>query len=70
MLCMYLTEKPVTRWADAATGDSERFRKYFHRMLAAGIYLAPSPYEAAFVSAAHTDAQIEATVAAAKDALK
>jgi len=70
MLCMYLTKQPVTRWADAATGDSERFRKYFHRMLAKGIYLAPSPYEAAFVSTAHTDAQIEATVAAAKDALK
>ena len=56
--------------ADAATGDSERFRKYFHRMLDAGIYLAPSPYEAAFVSAAHTDEQIAATSAAAEDALK
>jgi len=70
MLCMYLTERPVTRWADAAKGDSVRFRKYFHRMLDAGIYLAPSPYEAAFVSAAHTDEQIETTVAAAKDALR
>ncbi|MEN8149248.1 MAG: glutamate-1-semialdehyde 2,1-aminomutase [Planctomycetota bacterium] len=70
MLCMYLTEKPVTRWADAASGDAERFRKYFHRMLDAGIYLAPSPYEAAFVSAAHTDDQIDATIAAAREALK
>ena len=59
-----------SRWADAATGDAERFRKYFHRMLDAGIYLAPSPYEAAFVSSAHTNDQIDATIAAAKDALK
>jgi len=70
MLCMHLTKKPVTRWSEAAAGDFERFRKYFHRMLDAGIYLAPSPYEASFVSTAHTKEQIEATVAAATEALK
>jgi glutamate-1-semialdehyde 2,1-aminomutase len=70
MLCLYLTAKPVHRWSDAASGDVERFRKYFHRMLDLGIYLAPSPYEAAFVSAAHTEEQIDETVAAAKEALR
>jgi glutamate-1-semialdehyde 2,1-aminomutase len=45
--------------------DVERFRKFFHGMLAEGIYLAPSAFEAGFISAAHTDADIDATIAAA-----
>jgi glutamate-1-semialdehyde 2,1-aminomutase len=45
--------------------DSARFRRFFHGMLDAGIYLAPSPFEAGFVSAAHGEAEIAATIEAA-----
>jgi glutamate-1-semialdehyde 2,1-aminomutase len=48
--------------------DKERFNRFFHCMLDDGIYLAPSAYEAGFVSAAHGDAEIAATVAAAERA--
>jgi glutamate-1-semialdehyde 2,1-aminomutase len=50
--------------------DKERFNKFFHAMLDAGVYLAPSAFEAGFVSAAHTDADIAATVAAAERAFR
>jgi glutamate-1-semialdehyde 2,1-aminomutase len=45
--------------------DAARFRRFFHGMLEAGVYLAPSPFEAGFVSAAHGDAEIDATLEAA-----
>ena len=45
--------------------DSARFRRFFHGMLEAGIYLAPSPFEAGFVSASHGEAEIQATIEAA-----
>jgi glutamate-1-semialdehyde 2,1-aminomutase len=48
--------------------DKERFNAFFHAMLDAGIYLAPSAYEAGFVSAAHSDGDIAATIAAAERA--
>src|SRR4029078_1027470 len=48
--------------------DVQAFHRFFHAMLARGVYLAPSAYEAGFVSAAHTDADIAATIAAAKAA--
>jgi glutamate-1-semialdehyde 2,1-aminomutase len=48
--------------------DRERFNRFFHAMLDAGVYLAPSAYEAGFVSAAHGDAEIDATAAAARRA--
>ena len=48
--------------------DKERFNRFFHAMLDAGVYLAPSAYEAGFVSAAHTPADIAATIAAAEAA--
>jgi glutamate-1-semialdehyde 2,1-aminomutase len=50
--------------------DKERFNRFFHGMLSRGVYLAPALYEAGFVSAAHTDADIAATAAAARDAFK
>ncbi len=50
--------------------DKERFNRFFHAMLDAGVYLAPALYEAGFVSAAHTDADIDATLAAARTALR
>ncbi len=46
----------------------ERFREFFHLMLDAGIYLAPSAFEAGFISSAHSDAEIEATLNAAEHA--
>jgi glutamate-1-semialdehyde 2,1-aminomutase len=57
--------KRVTSYADATACDVERFKRFFHGMLDEGIYLAPSAFEAGFISAAHTDADIDATVAAA-----
>ena len=48
--------------------DKERFNRFFHAMLDAGVYLAPSAFEAGFVSAAHGDAEIAATIAAAERA--
>jgi glutamate-1-semialdehyde 2,1-aminomutase len=50
--------------------DVARFRRFFHGMLAAGVYLAPSAYEAGFVSAAHGDAEIAATVDASRRAFE
>ena len=47
--------------------DKEAFNRFFHAMLDRGIYLAPSAFEAGFVSAAHTDADIDATIAAARE---
>jgi len=47
--------EPVRSFADAKTANAEQFRKFFHAALDRGVYLAPSPYEAAFMSAAHTD---------------
>ncbi|HTN66161.1 MAG TPA: aspartate aminotransferase family protein, partial [Burkholderiaceae bacterium] len=50
--------------------DKERFNAFFHAMLEAGVYLAPSAFEAGFVSAQHDDAVIEATLAAARSAFR
>jgi glutamate-1-semialdehyde 2,1-aminomutase len=62
MFCAYFTSEPVHNVADAMKSDRERFKKYFHGMLDAGIYLAPSQFEAGFLSTAHTAADIEQTV--------
>ena len=48
--------------------DAERFKSFFHHMLASHIYLAPSAFEAGFISNAHTDADIDETIAAAANA--
>jgi glutamate-1-semialdehyde 2,1-aminomutase len=66
MGCLFFTDQPVHNLADAMATDRERFKKYFHGMLAEGIYLAPSAFEAGFLSAAHTEADVDATIAAAK----
>lgn len=59
-------EKNIRRFAQVAKGDMERFKKFYHGMLDEGVYLAPSAYEAGFVSSQHTDADIENTIAAAR----
>src|SRR5262245_45547315 len=66
MFGLFFTDAPsVTSYAQATACDIERFRRFFHGMLDEGIYLAPSAFEAGFVSAAHSDELIDATVAAA-----
>lgn len=58
----------IENYAQVMACDTERFNRFFHMMLQAGIYLAPASYEAGFLSSAHTDADIEATVDAARSA--
>jgi glutamate-1-semialdehyde 2,1-aminomutase len=60
---------PVTGWRSATQSDKERYAAFFWGMIDRGIYLPCSQYEALFISAAHTDADIAATVAAARDSL-
>jgi glutamate-1-semialdehyde 2,1-aminomutase len=55
----------VYSYAEATARDVERFRKFFHGMINEGVYLAPSAFEAGFVSVAHTEADIDATIASA-----
>lgn len=55
----------VTNYQQVMSGDTERFNRFFHGMLDEGVYLAPACYEAAFLSSAHSDADIEQTIAAA-----
>ena len=59
---------PVTRYEEVTACDVGRFRRFFHAMLEEGVYLAPSAFEAGFVSAAHEEAHIDATLAAAERA--
>ncbi|HMA84127.1 MAG TPA: glutamate-1-semialdehyde 2,1-aminomutase [Desulfosalsimonadaceae bacterium] len=66
MLGIFFTETPVRSFADAKTADLEMFSAYFRQMLDKGIYLPPSQFEAVFVSAAHEDADIDRTIAAAE----
>jgi glutamate-1-semialdehyde 2,1-aminomutase len=70
MFCGYFTSSPVLNVADAMKSDRERFKKYFHGMLGEGIYLAPSQFEAGFLSTAHTAADIEQTVTAAAQVMR
>jgi glutamate-1-semialdehyde 2,1-aminomutase len=70
MFCGYFTDQPVHNLADAMKSDRDRFKKYFHGLLQNGVYLAPSQFEAGFLSAAHTEADIELTVRAASAAMK
>ena len=69
MFGLFFTDQArVDSYAAAAACDSARFARFFHAMLAAGVYLAPSAFEAGFVCAAHTDADLDATFAAAERA--
>ena len=70
MFCGYFTNQPVHNLADAMHSDRSRFAKYFHGMLESGIYLAPSQFEAGFLSTAHTVDDIDQTVAAAAKVLR
>ena len=63
---VFTNDGPVRSFAQVAAANVERFRQFFHGMLDQGVYLAPSAFEAGFVSAAHSDDDIEATIAAAR----
>jgi glutamate-1-semialdehyde 2,1-aminomutase len=70
MLTAFFTQGPVVDHAGAATSDTKRYARFFHAMLDRGIYLAPSQFEAAFVSTAHDEALVDRTIAAAGEAMK
>jgi glutamate-1-semialdehyde 2,1-aminomutase len=71
MFGLFFTDQgPVQSYAQATACDVEAFRRFFHAMLAEGVYLAPSAFEAGFVSIAHGDAELDATVAAAARAFR
>ncbi len=70
MFCCYFADADIYNLEGAMAADREFFGKYFHGMLQEGIYLAPSQFEAGFISAAHTEADIDKTVAAARKVLK
>ena len=67
MFGFFFTEGPVKCFADAAKSDTDKFARWHRGMLERGVYLAPSQYEAGFMSLAHTDADIEHTIAMAKE---
>ena len=69
MWTLFFTDQPVTDWPSAARADRARYGRFFHEMLARGFALAPSQFEANFISAAHTAEDVAQTVAAVADAL-
>ncbi|MEY2342794.1 glutamate-1-semialdehyde 2,1-aminomutase [Acidithiobacillus sp. IBUN Pt1247-S3] len=70
MIGLFFTAGPVQTFQDVMGADKERYGRFFHSLLAEGVYLAPSAYEAGFLSAAHDDRIIDTTISAARKALK
>ena len=70
MFTNFFSEVPPVKWSTVAQGDKARFGQFFRAMLENGVYLAPSAFEAGFMSTAHTDEDIQATVVAAERAFK
>jgi len=70
MFCLYFTSEPIHHLGDALRSDRERFKRYFHGMLQAGVYVAPSPFEAGFISTAHREEDIDHTISAAREIFK
>ena len=68
MFTWFFTPAPVTDWTSASKSDTEAFGRFFRSMLDNGVYLPPSQFEAAFLSAAHTEEDVRRTIAAAKQA--
>jgi glutamate-1-semialdehyde 2,1-aminomutase len=69
MFGWFFTEGPVKNFAEASKSDGEKFGKWHRMMLERGVYMAPSLYEAGFMSTAHTDEDIEKTIATADEVL-
>ena len=70
MMTSFFASEPVVDWNSAKRADTKRYGQFFHQMLQQGIYLAPSQFEAAFLSTAHSSADIERTIKAARRAFK
>ena len=70
LLTLFFATDAVANYADAKKSDTNRFAAFFREMLARGVFLPPSQFEALFVSAVHTDADIASTIAAARDSLR
>ena len=71
MFGLFFTDRPAIRsFAEVTACDLEAFKRFFHAMLARGVYLAPSAYEAGFVSAAHGAREVELTIAAARESFR
>jgi glutamate-1-semialdehyde 2,1-aminomutase len=69
MFTWFFQDGPVTDWDSASRSNTEAFGKFFRGMLDSGVYLPPSQYEAAFLSASHSEEDVQKTVAVAKEAL-
>jgi glutamate-1-semialdehyde 2,1-aminomutase len=70
MFCTFFTAQSVTDYASACASDTAQFRRYFHTLLDAGVYVAPSQFEAGFLSTAHTDGDVERTIEASFQAFQ
>jgi glutamate-1-semialdehyde 2,1-aminomutase len=70
MFCLFFTGQPVRNLDDAKTANLDHFKRFFHAILARGVYLAPSQFETGFLSAAHTGHDIELTARAVREALR
>ena len=70
MFCTFFAKDPVTDYASATKSNTAAFGRFFQAMLGAGVYLAPSQYEAGFTSTVHTDEVIDATISAARSAFQ
>jgi glutamate-1-semialdehyde 2,1-aminomutase len=66
----FFRSEPVRNFIEAKSSDVELFRRFFHAALERGVYLAPSPFEACFMSAAHGDREIESALTALRGALE
>ena len=62
LLCIYFADEPIEKLEDIPDNVAERYKRYFHSMLESGVYLAPSAYEAMFISLAHSSEDIESTI--------
>lgn len=69
MFCLFFSEQPVINWQTASQCDTDRFARFFQALLAEGVYIAPSQFEAGFFSTAHTDEIVETTLQAVRRAL-
>ena len=70
MLTCFFNTGAVVDFATAMASDTKRYARFFHAMLSRGVYLAPSQFEAAFVSTVHDESHVDRTIAAAADAMK
>ena len=66
----FFTNEPVRNFTDAKRSDAQLFRRFFHAALERGVYLAPSPFEACFMSAAHGEAEIATALERMRDAME